>query len=165
MKLRKIMLLFVVAIGLTTLMSTQCETEDPIPGCSGIATATTTGNVEVSLCFDEKIHFNYEDGDLIYFVANQNGDPIYSITIDVNTYAPDGISGLLKPGNYNCGSDDVGYVGLVVHGDEDGFFNSKSGTITITEMSETTFKATFNVIAEEFYSHETINLSGTVDLK
>ncbi len=163
MRFKKIMFLLALSLGLITLMSSQCETEEPTPNCNGDATANVSGDITVELCFDETIHFNWEDGDLVYFVTNQNGDPIYSLTVDVNTYAEDGISGLLQPGTYNCGSGDVGFVGLVVHGDNEGFYNSRSGTISITEMSETTFKATFNIVAEEFYSHNTINLIGTIN--
>lgn len=163
MKTKTIILLLGLSLGLITLMSSQCETEEPLPECNGVAAASVSGDITVELCFDETIHFNWEDGNLVYFVTNQNGDPIYSLTVDVNTYAEDGISGLLQLGTYNCGPDDVGFVGLVVHGDNEGFYNSKSGTISITEMSETTFKATFNIVAEEYYSHNTINLTGTIN--
>jgi len=168
MKIKKLILLLTIALGLMTLMSTKCEKDDPdTPDpntCNGIVGASASGNVTQNLCFDELLHFNYESGDLIYFGCRESGASVYSMTISVNTYAAGGVSGLLVPGTYGCSPDDPGFIELVVHGDEDNeFYKSQSGTITITQMSETIFKATFNVVTVGFYNEQTVNFSGTVD--
>lgn len=166
MKVRKILLLIFVSIGLMTLMSTTCEKDDPDnPGdCSGIASASATGEVNSTFCFDEQLHFNYEEGDLIFFGCKQNGDPIYTLTVSVNTYGVNGDPGLLVPGTYDCGADGAGYVEMDMHGEDNEFYKSKSGSVTITEMSESTFKATFNVITEGYNNGGIVTLSGTVNM-
>lgn len=166
MNFKKIILFTCVVIGLTTLMSTSCEkedSEDPSE-CNGIAWATVSGELNTDFCADQQLHFNYEAGDLIFFGAKQNGDPIYSLTVSVNTYGVDGQSGLLVPGTYQCDEDGAGYVELDMHGVDNEFYKAKSGTVTITEMSESTFYATFNVVAEGYNDGGIVNITGGVDM-
>lgn len=167
MELRRILLFVGVIIGMTILMSTKCEKDDDPDGpgsCTEVASASASGEISGNYCFDQQLHFNYEAGDLIYFGAKQNGNPIYTLTVSVNTYGIGGESGLLVPGTYGCGQDDAGYVELIVHGETNEFYKSKSGSITITEMSDNTFKATFNVVTEGYNNGGAVNVSGTVNM-
>jgi|GEM_PF-1135766 len=166
MKLKKIILLSLIAIGLTTLMSTTCDKDDPDEpsGCNGIAWATVTGEINTDFCADQQLHFNYEEGSLIFFGAKQSGDPMYSLIVSVNTYGVTGEHGLLVPGTYQCVYGEAGYIELDMHGEANEYYKSKSGSITITEMSESTFKATFSVVAEGYEGGGTVNISGGVDM-
>lgn len=167
MKLRRVLLFVGIIFGMTTLMSTSCEKDDDPndPGsCTEVAYAIATGEVSGNFCFDQQLHFNYEEGSLIYFGAKQNGSPVYSLTVSVNTYGINGDPGLLVPGTYTCSYGEAGYVELVVHGESSEFYKSKSGSITITEMSDNTFMATFNVVTEGYTNGGAVNLTGTVNM-
>ncbi len=150
------------------VLTTSCEKDesDNPESCTGIASAQATGEVSINLCFNEEKHFNYEQGSLIYIGCIQTGDPIYSLTVSVNTYGLAGVPDLLVPGTYSCDIDDsesAGYVELVVHGDENEFFKSQSGTVTITEMSDNSFQATFNVVTKGYNNGGTLSLSGLIN--
>jgi len=161
MKLKKIMLLFVVAIGLMTLMSTECESEEPIPECNGIITATTTGEIEQTFCFDNLNSYTYEPTNYISLWAWESTTDIgFDIKITaVNEQA-------ITPGTYNCGSGEPGFVEFIIedqNNPDSDFYKSKSGTITLTEASGTNFSATFNVVVEGYYNGKSMTFSGTVN--
>ncbi len=161
MRFRKIMFLLGLSLGLITLMSSQCETEDPIPNCNGIATATATGNIEQTFCFDNVTTYNYDPTTSISFWARESTTDIgFDMSISaVNNQA-------ITPGTYNCGSGEPGFVELILENltnGENEFYKSQSGTITLTQASESNFSATFNVVAVGYYNGKTINFTGTVD--
>ena len=161
MKVKKIILLLAVALGLTTLMSTTCEKDktDPIT-CNGIVTAKVTGDLEQTFCFDNLSSYTYEPTNYISLWARESSTDIgFDIQISaVNNQA-------ITPGTYNCGSGEPGFVEFIIEDEgssDSDFYKSKSGTITITQASESIFNATFNVVAVGYYNEKTVNYSGTV---
>ncbi len=161
MNIKKIMFLLGLSLGLITLMSSQCETEEPIPDCNGVVTATATGHFEQTFCFDKLSSYDYNPATSISLWARESTTDIgfdMSISADKNKS--------ITPGTYNCGNGEPGFVEIIIEDqtiDNHDFYKSKSGTITITQATETSFNATFNVVAVGYYNGETINLSGTVN--
>lgn len=156
-------LFFGLAIGLITLMSTTCKKSDPDEPdpntCSGYITASATGNLTANFCFDKLAEYIYVPGETVSFITNQEGEPFYSCHIQLNSY-----NGAFNgAGTYNCGFEEVGYVELVVHGTDNEFYKAQSGTITITQVDDTHFKATFNVVLVGYYNEKTVNFSGTIN--
>lgn len=149
------MILLGLAMGLITLMSSQCNNSDPDdPSCDGYAAAAASGFVNADFCFNALVHYNYEADQSIMFSARQDGEPIYACTINVHSFT--------GTGTYNCGPDAPGFVELVLHGDDSEFYKSKSGTVTITQFDDLHLEANFNVTAVGYYNEETINFSGSV---
>ena len=159
MKFRKPALLIVTIVALTTLMSTTCnKEEEPDPGnCTGYVSATASGAVSASICFDLLNSYNYTPNTSVSLWARQTGS-IYGFDISINPN--DGSD--ITTGTYQCGSG-PGFVELIVETETDSeFYKSKEGTITVTKIDADHFEATFNVKAEGYYNKETINYSGTV---
>lgn len=158
MKARKIILLFSIAIGLMTLMSTTCEKDDPDnpdPNtCDGFVTATASGNISTNFCFDILNTYENTNNESATLNVRQEGNPEYACGIYVYT--------LNGPGTYNCGYDEPCFIELILHGDDNEFYKSQSGTLTITQVDEANFKATFNVVTVGYYNEQTVNFSGTV---
>lgn len=163
MKIKKIFMLMVVAIGLTTLMSTTCDKDDPdnLDTCNGVVTASVTGYINQDFCFDNLNSYTYEPTEYLTLWARETATDI-GFDIRINAVSNQQIT----PGTYNCGSGEPGFVEFII---EDAgntgsdFYKSQSGTITLTQASESTFKATFNVVAIGYYNEETTNFSGTID--
>jgi len=163
MKVKRIFMLLIVAIGLTTLMSTTCDKDDTdIPDtCDGIVTATVTGYIDQNFCFDNLNSYTYEPTNSITLWARET---VTDIGFDIQINAVNNQQ--ITPGTYNCGSGEPGFVEFIIEDGENAnsdFYKSQSGTITITQASESIFKATFNVVAVGYYNNETTNFSGTVD--
>lgn len=150
------MILLGLAIGLITLMSSQCNNDDPDDpaSCDGYAKATSSGFINADYCFNALVHYNYEVDQSIMFSARQDGEPIYACTINVHSFT--------GTGTYNCGTDEPGFVELVLHGDDNEFYKSQSGTVTITQFDDLHLEASFNVTAVGYYNEETINFTGSV---
>jgi len=163
MKVKKIVLLLIVALGLTTLMSTKCEKDDPEDPniCNGIVSAIATGNIDQTFCFDNLSTYTYEPSNYITLWARETSTDVgFDIKISaVNNQA-------VTPGTYNCGSGEPGFVEFIIEDEgsaDSDFYKSQSGTITLTQASESTFSATFNVVAVGYYNEKSVNFSGTVD--
>ncbi len=150
-----------VAVSLTTLMSTTCEKDDTDPDiCNGIVTATASGDIEQTFCFDQLSTYTYEPTNYITLWAREESTDIgFDIQVTaVNNQA-------VTPGTYNCGSGEPGFVEFIIEDMENpngDFYKSQSGTITITQASESKFNATFNVVVVGYYDSKTANFSGTV---
>ncbi len=160
MNVRKILLVFGLITGLLTLMSASCnkdEGDDPGSSCTGYVSATATGEINTTLCTNAFVSYSYIPGESLSFVTRQDGEPIYSITIQLRSYAGT-ISGV---GTYSCGLDEVGYVELDIHGDDSEFYKAESGTLTITQLSETNIEASFSVVTKGYYNGKIVNLNGT----
>lgn len=67
-------------------------------------------------------------------------------------------------GTYNCGQGNPGFVELIyeaIDGNEQEFYKSQSGTLTITQVDANHFIGSFDVVALGYYGHESINFKGT----
>ena len=153
MKIRKFMFLTGLVLALVTLMSSECNKVDTNPTCDGYASAESSGAFTNNFCFDTLNHFNYESSN-VYFMASQPGDVHYTLDFSINPC--DG------PGTYNCGQDQPGFLELIVHGDDNEFFKSQSGTITITKIDENHVEGSYEVITEGYYNHSSLNLKGNI---
>jgi len=153
--------MFVVAIfGLITLMSTTCnKEEDTDPGtCNGYVSATITGDVTGNFCFTDLTTFTYQPNSYVTLWARDGDKYGFDTRLSSANDAP------LIPGTYQCGSGEPGFVEFIYEtesGTDNEFYKSKSGTLTVTKVNETSFEGSFNVVAEGYYNKETINYSGT----
>ena len=153
------MVLMGLALSFVTLMSSQCNGTDnpPDPDCSGYIQATATGNVNQSFCFDDNPQYVYdEENERLNFSAIVTIDGvIYGCDVSVMPFAP-------GTQNYACSFDDPGGVELILHGDNQEFYQSRSGSLTITEADATHLKATFDVVTKGYNNGETVNFKGSV---
>lgn len=156
--MKNVVILLGLAIGLITLMSSQCNGSDPVdPACNGIITATATGFVAESFCFDVLVTYDYKGVDGIDITARQDGDVQYAFTIILYGYN--------GPGTYSLGPESHGFAEMIVHGAETEFYKVQSGSVSITEADETTMKATFDIVTTGYYNEENVNFTGSVDKK
>lgn len=156
MKVRKILLLVIIAIGVTTLMSTTCDKEDTDPAtCEGIISAAASGNINENFCFTTLVTYDFTANESATLNARQVGTPEYALGIYL--YENTG------SGTYNCGSDQPCFIELIIHGDDNEFYKSQSGTITITQIDNSNFKATFNIVTVGYYNEKTVNITGTAN--
>ena len=154
------MVLMGLALSFVTLMSSQCNGTDnpPDPDCSGYIQATATGNVNQSYCFDTNPQYVYdEENERVSFSA--------TVTIEGVIYACDlsAVPFVAGTQNYSCGPDNPGFVELILHGENNEFYQSQSGSLTITEADATHLKATFNVVTKGYNNGKTVNLQGSVN--
>ncbi len=160
MKTRKLFYLLGLSIAMVTLMSTTCQkndTPDDNDNCDGIVSLKVSGALDENLCFKEGADYGYTENERAYLSVGFGGNVTYGF--DVSVVANDG--SFTGAGTYNCGPDQPGFVELVLHGDENEFYKSQSGTITITEVDQNTFKGTFNVEAKGYYNEQSVTLSGS----
>ena len=160
MKLTKIIsvsAIFLLA-GLMTFSSCKKDEDSGNPDCNSYISASSSGFITQDFCFSNLVDFKYTDGKSVEITANQDGDPVYSCMVEIGTeqYPFTGA------GTYQCGGDQAGYIELIIHGTENEFYKPVSGTITVTEASQNSFKATFNVTLKGYYNEQTVSLSGTV---
>lgn len=163
MKIEKVLFYLSLIVGLTLLMSTTCEKDDsndPAGTCDGYVSATTSGELNATLCFDVLVSYEYSSGESLSFVTRQDGEPIYSCTIQMSS----GNGTFNGPGTYQCGFDEPGYLELDIHGVENEFYKAQSGTITITQLDESHFNATFNVVTVGYYNEKTVTIVGTAKI-
>jgi hypothetical protein len=163
MDLKKMMTFLGMLVGALMLMSASCnkdESDDPGGSCTGYVSATASGELNATLCMEALVSYDYVDGESLSFITRQDGEPIYSCTIQLRSYAGP-ITGV---GTYNCGLDEVGYVELDIHGTDNEFYKAQSGTLTVTQLDATNFQATFNIVAKGYYNGKTLNLSGTAGI-
>ena len=158
MKMKKLFFIVAITVGLTTLMSTTCKKDEPETPvtCNGFVSASSTGKIINTYCFNALVSYDYVSGESLSLLCRQDGDPIYSCLISINP--------VVGPGTYNVSSIDPGYVELNVHGDENEFYKSEQGTITITEISSTTIKGTFSVTTVGYYNKATVNVTGSFSM-
>lgn len=160
MKVRKWLLLISMSMVLTVFMSTTCEKDDPDPnpgGCNAYVTATSTGAISASYCFEVLVSYNYTAGESLNLVTRQDGETIYGCTIQIS-------SAFNGPGTYNCGFDDPAYIELILHGSDNEFYKAQSGTLTITQVDASHLTATFNVVTKGYYNQQSLNFTGTVNM-
>jgi len=162
MKAKKILTFSVTILVASLMIVSACKKEDNGDNnnsdCNSYVSATSSGFVAQDFCFDQLVEYNFNAGQTVALTVNQQGDPIYSCMVQIGT-TNDPFTG---PGTYQCGGDEAGYVELIIHGTENEFYKTVSGTITVTEASENTFKATFNVTLKGYNNGETVTLNGTV---
>jgi hypothetical protein len=158
--MKNLMIVLGLALGLITLMSSQCNNDsdsDPVdPGCNGIVSVTASGSIHGNLCFDKVVEYSFVPNESVNLSVTKSIETKYSCFVSVNSLTGAGT------GTYNCGNGEPGYVELVYHGEESEFYKPKSGTITVTQLDDTHFKATFDVVLSGFYHDQTVNLTGTV---
>jgi len=157
MKIKKIMFLAFISIGMMTLMSTTCEKiSDEPTNCSGIASGTASGEVSASYCFDNLSTYDFIDQDHVLFFAHELST---EAGIQISYYEYQGVPP--KTGTFQCGSDNGGgYIQLITPGHEE-FYNSVSGTLTITNITDNSFEGSYDVTCEGYYNKKTITLKGT----
>lgn len=161
MKAKKIIVLLCISIGMTLLMSTTCEKDDPEnpENCEGVASASSSGALIGTYCFTEVTSYNYQPNNYVSLFAAQIGT---NIGFDLSIHTADGAA--ITTGTYDCGPDGLGFVELINEGSEGGeFYKSQSGTLTVTQVNENTFIGSFNVVAVGYYNGESINFSGTIN--
>ena len=164
MSAKKTMILLGVAIfSLLIFTASSCDDDNnnstpTPPSCQGIVSASATGYVSATICCNVAGQFYYVEGEKVELWANQEGEPNYGVVVNALSY--DG--GFTGAGIYNCGPNDIGYVELIIHGNENEFYKSQSGTLYITQVNTNILVATFDVIAVGYYNGETINFSGSV---
>ena len=153
--MKKIMIVLGLAMGLITLMSSQCNDSEPDnPDCVGIVSATASGNVNGNFCFDKIVEYNFVANESVNLSVTKEIETKYSCFVSVIPFN--------GTGTYNCGNGEPGYVELVFHGEESEFYKPQSGTITVTQVDDTHFKATFDVVLAGYYNNKTVNFTGTV---
>ena len=161
MKIKNIILIVSLTLGLVTLMSSTCNTtDDATPDCAGPASATATGEIDQTFCFTN-VTIDYYDPENRISVWGRTDNNVYGF--DMSVSVTDGQT--ITTGTYNCGSDNPAFVELIMEdpsGDSE-FYKSQSGTVTITEASQTTFKATFDVTAVGYYNGKSIHFTGTIN--
>ncbi|MCF6171772.1 MAG: hypothetical protein L3J66_12405 [Bacteroidales bacterium] len=158
MKMKKMMIVLGLALGLITLMSSECNTSDPVePACGGFASATSTGFIAQSFCFDVLVTYDFNGTEGFDFTARQEGDVEYAFSINLWGYN--------GPGTYDISPESHGFAELIIHGDESEFYKVTSGSLTVTEADATTMKGTFDIVTVGFYNGETVNITGTIDKK
>jgi hypothetical protein len=157
MKIKKLFLIVVLGFGLSALMSTTCKKDDPDnpDTCQGNTSATASGYLNSSFCFDVLVTNEYDSNGELSFVTRQSGDTEYAFSFKIYDFQ--------GTKTYNCGPDQDGYAELIVHGSDNEFYKAQSGTVTITEVSETSLKANFSFVCKGYYNKESVNLSGNVD--
>ena len=158
MKAKRMMIILGLALGLITLMSSECNNSEPVnPDCNGIIAATTTGFFNEDFCFDVLVTYEFKGVDGIDIVARQEGAIEYAFAI--NLYGYNG------PGTYNLGQESHGFAELILHGNDNEFYKVQSGTVSITEADASTMKATFSIVTVGYYNEQTVNISGSIDKK
>ncbi len=161
-KTLQIVTLFVTAVFLISAASCNKKDDDnPDPAtCNGPAQVTVSGAINGSYCLQEVTTFAYDDHIQISIVSTTtNGE---SVMLFANVgYAGEGLNP--GTGTYQCGGENPGFVQLGFHGSTEEFFNSTSGTLTITEISETSMKASFNVTSKGYYDNQIVTVSGTIN--
>jgi hypothetical protein len=156
--MKKIMIILGLALGLITLMSSECNNSDPVnPDCNGIIAATSTGFLARDFCFDVLVTYDFKGTNGLDITARQDGEPIYVFSINLWGYN--------GPDTYNISPDSHGFAELVVHGDETEFYKVTSGTFTVTEADANTLKGSFNIVTVGYINGETVNITGTIDKK
>lgn len=157
MKIKRLLFFVAIGVGLTALMSTTCKKDEPDnpDNCQGNSSATATGYLSSSFCFDVLTTYEFDPNGELSFVSRQSGEPEYALSFKIYDY-----QGLKT---YNCGPDQEGYAELIVHGTDNEFYKAQSGTVTISEVSETSLKAKFSFVCKGYYNEESVNLIGNVD--
>lgn len=157
-----------IVIGAMTLsMSTSCDKEDDEPEeddftCSGIMGVQVTGFIEKDLCFDKYISYMYKVDERVDLYIGQNSATTYSFDLSVTSNDDVTFTGV---GEYNCGEKMPGFAELRVHGDNNDFYKSQSGTIKVTKSDANSFEGSFNVKAKGFNNGKTVTLKGTFKYK
>lgn len=156
------MMVIGLALGLVTLMSSTCnKEEDPAdPGqCSGYVSAVATGGINANFCFTTITTFTYEPNNLVTLWARQADNYGFDVSLYSDNQAD------LVPGTYTCGSGGFAFVELIFEDPADPstneFYKSQSGTLTVTQVNQNSFKGSFNVVAVGYYNGKSINFSGT----
>ncbi len=157
--IKKTLFLLTMFLGIMTLMSTTCNSEDDDPAnpeCSGYMQMSVTGNISNDFCFVDNPQYTYD-------TENQRVTFMVNVTIDGVIYSGDiAIVPFTGPKSYVCDKDNPGFVELIIHGDDNEFYQSKSGTINVTQADADHFVATFNVSANGYNNGETVTIQGSV---
>ena len=156
---KSIMMVLGLLLGLVTLMSSQCNSTDdpPNPECTGYAQASSSGYITDAYCFEQLVNFEYAENEYVRFSANAtDGDVTYTLWVNINPFS--------GTKSYTCGLDNPGYVELTIHGTDNEFYKSQSGTISVTQVDATHFVATINVELKGYYNEESVTLQGTVSM-
>lgn len=144
------------------LLVSACQKKDDPnepAGCNGPGQVTVSGAVSGNYCLTEVTQYKYTDYVEINVVAN-NGAESVMLFVRVGS---SGSGDTPVVGTFQVGNDNPGFVQVGFHGSNEEFFNSVSGSVTITQMSATSFKATFNVTAKGYYNEQTVSATGSVN--
>ncbi|MBU1369194.1 MAG: hypothetical protein KJ578_07610 [Bacteroidetes bacterium] len=163
MKTRIISFLSLVLLGLYLISASGCNKKDDDESpttCSGPAQVSVAGAITGSYCLQEVTNFKYDDHIEINIVLSNGGDESVMLFASVG-YAGEGLNP--GPGTYQCGGENPGYVQLGYHGTNQEFYNSVSGTLTITSVSQSSLKGSFSVTSKGYYDEETATVTGTIN--
>jgi hypothetical protein len=150
--------MLIISISLLTLLSTTCEkNKDEPQGCDGAVNLVVSGSMSKNYCLNEVI--NDDLGENYSFTArlilDNEAVSIFIIVGDADT--PPGT------GKFNCGTETNAFIQMVIHDSPDeGFYNAQSGSITVTQLDNAGFKASFTVQAKELYTEKNISLTGNI---
>lgn len=162
MNTRTLSFFSLLLLGLYLLSATSCnkKDDDNASECTGPAQINVTGAVTGNYCLQDVTSFSYDDHIEINIILNNGGGESVMLFARVG-YAGEGLNP--GAGTYQCGDDNPGYVQLGYHGANQEFYNSVSGTLTITSVSASSLKGSFSVTAEGYYDSQTVNVTGTID--
>ena len=159
MKTKKILFVITILFGFAIILTTSCAKEEDndddegTNSCSGYISVKATGEVNADYCLDKLL--NYDATELN--VTDKNDDT-YNLFVKM-------IDGL-KVGTFNCGSSyNGGYVELNFHGNNNEFYGSKSGTLTITRVDQNTLEGSFDVICNGYNNKKDVHLIGDIKYK
>lgn len=151
MKLKKTFLFMVLIIGTVSLMlSSSCNKDDD---CGGYVTAKTSGALSSDFCFDRFVSYDYYANDRVSLVVGEESSMTYSFDLSVHDNT--------GTGTFQCGPGNPGFVEIVVHGSDNEFYQSQSGTITVSKVSDTGFEGSFDVDAVGYNNGKSVKISGT----
>lgn len=163
-KTKRIQFVMLAFLAVILFLAASCNKKDDEKAdpetCTGPAQLSISGAVNGTYCLTEVTNFVYNDHIRINIVST-NGDGE-----SVMLFASVGNPGEgLNPGTgtFQCGGDEEGFVQVGFHGAVEEFFNSTSGTLTITEINENSLKASFNVTSKGYYDEEVVTVNGTIN--
>ncbi|MBZ0241929.1 MAG: hypothetical protein K8F24_01825 [Bacteroidales bacterium] len=161
MKTKTLSLLSLLFLGLYLLSAASCnkKDDDNASECTGPAQVNISGAVTGNYCLDEVTNFRFEDRINISVVSTEDSGESVMLYASVEG---EGVN--LGPGTFECGGDNPGFIQLGYHGSNNEFYNSVTGTLTITSVSQSSFKGSFSVTAKGYYDDgQTATITGTIN--
>ena len=153
MKIRKIILLFLITIGLISIINSSCKKDDtPEIYVSHVfydAYIEIGGSIVDDIELHEDGYYNYEEGKSLSFSVVRNGEVKYSFIVNINISEINDSTVVNLPMIFNCDiidPDAPGYVELIVEGDQNEKYISQSGIIEVMRMNQNLFVAYFDIL-------------------
>lgn len=149
------------AFAIFMLLASACQKKDENPeptNCTGPGQVTVTGAVTGNYCLNEVTQYKYDDYVEISVVTNNGAE---SVMLFVRI-GESGSGDTPATGTFQVGDDNPAFVQLGFHGTTEEFFNSTTGTVTVTQVGASKFVASFSVSAKGYYDQQTVSVSGSV---